>query len=217
MGKESVKPGTFFEVSKSDHIKVEHITKETVVEAEIKLGKRNADLKEGINTGIAFLDHMIEMLAWRSCSNIGISVKCTGYELFHTVAEDAGITYGIALKKLLDNRNSIGVEGRGDSFGLIDEALSRFNISFEGRAGCFIDDDDIKMPENVETTQTANMAAFIEGFSHGSGATVNLKFISGKDPHHIWESAFRGFGEAVRQAMGDNPWRVDTGIGVKGI
>jgi len=217
MGNDSGKLGTLFKNSKSDHVKVEHITRETIVSAEIKLGKRDADLKEGINTGIAFLDHMIEMLAWRSCSNIGISVKCTGYKLFHTVAEDAGITYGIALQRLLDNRNSIGVEGRGDSFGLIDEALSRFNISFEGRAGCVIDEEDIKMPENVETTQTANMVAFIEGFSHGSGATVNLKFISGKDPHHIWESAFRGFGEAVRQAIRDNPWRADTSVGVKGI
>ena len=213
----SEKLGTFFKVSNPNHVKVQHITKETVIEAEIELGKRNPDLKEGINTGIAFLDHMIETVAWRSCSNIGISVHSTRYELFHTIAEDAGITFGIALKKLLDNRKSEGVEGRGSGFGLIDEALSMLNISFEGRAGCAIAEDDIKMPEHVETTQSANLAAFLEGFAHGSGATINLKFISGKDPHHIWESAYRALGEAVRQAISSNPWRSDTSVGVKGI
>ncbi len=44
---------------------------------------------------------------------------------------------------------------------------------------------DVRMPEMVETTQSANLTAFKEGFAQGSIATVDLHFLYGTDPHHL--------------------------------
>ncbi len=81
-----------------------------------------------------------------------------GYELFHTVAEDAGMSFGIAIKQILKNKIRVGVEGRGSAFGLIDEALALVNLSFESRGRSTIIAADVRMPEMVETTQSANLS-----------------------------------------------------------
>lgn len=215
--RESIKLGIFFDISTLQQVKAKRITRETVIEAEVNLGERNLKLKEGINTNIPFLDHMIETIAWRSCINIGISIRSIGYKLFHTLAEDSGITLGNIFRELLKNKNESGVEGSGVGFAALDEALSMVNLSFEGRSNCFITHQDISIPEFVETTHSSNMIAFFEGFSQGASATIHLKFLSGRDPHHIWESGFRAFGEALRKSLKKNPWRAGTTVGVKGI
>jgi len=35
------------------------------------------------------------------------------------------------------------------------------------------------------------------------------------DTHHLWESAFRAFGEALRASLQANPWRKGVIVGVK--
>lgn len=214
---ESMKLGIFFDISTLQQVKAKRITRETVIEAEVNLGERDPKLKEGIDTNIPFLDHMIETVAWRSCINIGISISCISYKLFHTLAEDSGIILGNIFQELLKNRTEFGVEGNGIGFAALDEALSMVNISFEGRSGCFITHQDVNISEFVETTNSSNMIAFFEGFSQGAGATIHLKFLSGRDSHHIWESVFRAFGEALRDSIKKNSWRAGTTVGVKGI
>lgn len=214
---ESMKLGVFFDISTLQQVKAKRITRETVIEAEVNLGERDPKLKEGIDTNIPFLDHMIETVAWRSCINIGISISCISYKLFHTLAEDSGIILGNIFQELLKNRTEFGVEGNGIGFAALDEALSMVNISFEERSGCFITHQDVNISEFVETTNSSNMIAFFEGFSQGASATIHLKFLSGRDSHHIWESAFRAFGEALRDSLKKNPWRAGTTVGVKGI
>jgi imidazoleglycerol-phosphate dehydratase len=214
---ESIKLGIFFNISTLQQVKAKRITKETVIEAEVNLGGRDPKLKEGIDTNIPFLDHMIETVAWRSCVNIGISISCISYKLFHTLAEDSGIILGNIFQELLKNRTEFGIEGNGVGFATLDEALSMVNISFEERSGCFITNQDVNIPEFVETTSSSNMIAFFEGFSQGARATIHLRFLSGRDPHHIWESTFRAFGEALRGSLKKNSWRAGTTVGVKGI
>jgi imidazoleglycerol-phosphate dehydratase len=119
--------------------------------------------------------------------------------------------------RVIENKIPVGIEGCGTSHAIIDEASSVVNLSFEGRSLCTIKDDEISMPAMVETTQSAHMIAFFEGFAQGAHATVHIRFLSGKDPHHIWESAFRAFGEALRASLNANPWRSNTTVGVKGI
>jgi len=211
------KMGIFFDISTLQQVKAKRITRETVIKAKVNLGERDPKLKEGIDTNIPFLDHMIETIAWRSCINIGISISCIGYKLFHTLAEDSGIILGNIFQELLRNKAEFGVEGNGIGFAALDEAFSIVYISFEGRSGCFITHQDVNIPEFVETTSSSNMIAFFEGFSQGASATIHLEFLSGRDPHHIWESAFRAFGEALNGSLKKNLWRAGTTVGVKGI
>ena len=52
------------------------------------------------------------------------------------------------------------------------------------------------------------MWSFVEGFFQGFPATCHLDLLKGRDPHHCWETAFHALGEALRDAMKPNPWRV---------
>ena len=38
--------------------------------------------------------------------------------------------------------------------------------------------------------------------------TCHLDLLKGNDQHHSWESAFHAMGEALRNTLAENPWRV---------
>jgi imidazoleglycerol phosphate dehydratase HisB len=46
-------------------------------------------------------------------------------------------------------------------------------------------------------------------------ATIHIELLRGNDPHHLWESVFRSFGESLRQALTKNEWRKGSVAGVK--
>ena len=79
-------------------IEEKRITRESEVIVKIDRRKRR-EFK--IDTGIQFLNHMIETIAWRACMNIDVSLKLKNYRLKHVIAEDTGIVLGRALKKRL--------------------------------------------------------------------------------------------------------------------
>ena len=92
-----------------------------------------------IDTPLAFLNHMIETIAWRSCLNIDITFKTKTYSLDHVVAEDSGIVIGTALFEIIQNKLSKGINAQGAGIACIDEAMSISSLSVEGRSNSFID------------------------------------------------------------------------------
>ncbi len=187
---------------------VTRITKETEVSITIS---RDEDDKMNVNSGISFLDHMIDTMAWRANFNIGVNIiENTG--LRHPVAEDIGITMGRTVLEMFKNRLDDGVEGYGYARGIIDEAFSDAAISFEGRANCFI-----KGPifDDVDGMSNHDLLAFLEGFSQGCKCTLRIEY-TGRDPHHSWEAVFRGLGLALKMALQPNIWMKGTISGLKG-
>ena len=58
---------------------------------------------------------------------------------------------------------------------------------------------------------------FLGGFAQGGKCTIHVNLSSGEDPHHLWESVFRAFGESLRSCFNQNEFRKGTTPGVKGI
>ena len=90
-------------------------------------------------------------------------------------------------------------------------------MSFEGRALFKI---DYKIPitfEFVEDMKSVDLENFLGGFAQGAKCTIHASIFNGTDPHHIWESLFRAFGESLRRCFDDNKFRKGTTPGVKGI
>ena len=189
-------------------------TGETEIACRIEAGPRRG---WRISTGMDFLDHMIEILAFYSGLNIDLEVR-SGRKLQHTVAEDAGITLGRAIRLMALKRiEEHGITGFGFSQGILDEAASEARISFEGRAGCYIyRNPEIETFGLVEGIEESFLTAFFQGFSQGMGATIQLELKRGEDPHHLWESAFRAFGNALRTLLSRDEWRRGSIAGVKG-
>jgi len=193
---------------------VQRTTRESKIEVWIEFAPRR-DFK--MDTGIEFLNHMIETLAWRMCANIDVSVKTENFKLTHVITEDTGLVLGKALEELFKRRMEKGVNGFGFSKGIIDEASSTVSVSVEGRPGIYLRGDvpGIKI-EKVEDMLSNDLDDFLNGLALGMNCTIHVDVGYGDDPHHTWESVFRGLGEALRLVFEKNKWRKGTTIGVKG-
>jgi len=187
---------------------VRRTTAETNINVRLN-GVKGRKLKN--DTSLPFLDHMLDTLAWRACLNIGAEVE-TGERLRHPIAEDVGITVGIAVLELFRSKLPDGVEGFGFAKGAIDEASADVALSIEGRANSFIDGPEFT---DVEGMSGYDLIAFLEGFSQGCKCTLQVEF-KGRDPHHTWEAVFRGLGLALREALRPNEWRKGSIPGLKG-
>lgn len=170
-------------------------------------------------TGIKFLNHMIQLTGRRGGMNIDAAYKCQLEATYcqHVVWEDVGLAFGAAVSELLANRREDGVEGAGEGVACIDEALTRCYLSFEGRSGCFITiaESDASRRELVEDAKCQDVRQFFEGFTQGARCTLQLELGPATDTHHLWESAFRAFGEALRASLQSNLWRKGVIVGVK--
>lgn len=173
------------------------------------------------DTGIHFLNHMIQTIGRRAGMNIDVQFRCILKETFaqHVVWEDVGMVIGAGIMELLSNRRSSGVAGAGLGSACIDEALSHCYLSFEGRSNCYIEiaESCAKQKEFVEDAKTQDVEQFFEGFAQGARCTVHLMIGKANDSHHLWESAFRAFGEALAVAAQRNEWRKGVIVGVKDV
>jgi len=196
-------------------ISVRRETRESLTEVHLDGGPR----REGvIETGLHFFDHMLETIAWNACLNLDVRFEHKRYRLTHVITEDVGLTLGRALGRLLEERLPEGINGSGSSTMGIDEAIATALVLFEGRSGAFY---DLATPggtgrERVEDMLSADLVAFFDGVAQGARATIHLRSLQGVDPHHVWESLFRAFGVALRNAFAANPWRAGLTAGIKG-
>ncbi len=190
-------------------------TRESEIVAEIDFGKRR---QFSIETGLNFLNHMIETIAWRSCINIDLQFKANGYSLNHVRAEDSGTVLGKAFLRAIEERIPEGIECFGFSYAVLDDANALAIVSIEGRANAFIERkaQGAKL-EMVEDMLSADLVAFLNGFAQGLRGTVRINIETGEDPHESWETAFRALGEALRKCFQKNEWRKGTIAGVKGV
>lgn len=195
-------------------VAVRRETRESLAEARVDDGPRRDC---SIETGLNFFDHMLETIAWQGCLNLELRFAHKRYRLTHVITEDVGLTLGRALGRLLEERTPGGVNGAGSAIMAIDEAIAMALISFEGRANAYY---DLATPggrhERVEDMLAADLIAFFDGVAQGARATIHLRSLQGVDPHHVWESLFRAFGVALRNALGRNEWRAGLTAGIKG-
>ncbi len=196
-----------------DEAEILRKTRETEIRCLIKAGARRG---WRISTGINFLDHMLEILAFYSGFNLDVEVEVSR-RLLHTIVEDVGITLGRAFYLIASQRvEAYGIKGFGFSQGILDEAFSEARISFEGRVGCYLSrGPQVRSFGLVEDIEEKFLESFFQGFSQGMKATIQLELRRGDDPHHLWESAFRAFGNALRNMLERDEWKKGSIAGVK--
>lgn len=188
-------------------------TTETEITCRIRHGPRQP---WNLNTGLNFLNHMIEELAYFSEFNIDTVVKSPHYLLAHTTIEDAGITLGRAFYELaMERSKKSGVRGFGSGQCILDEAFAEARVSFEGRVGTYITRHARRFG-TVEDVQEEFLESFFQGFAQGMRLTIHLDLLRADDPHHLWEACFRAFGVALRESLIADEWRKGGIAGVKG-
>ena len=103
--------------------KISRKTKETSISVDLNIDGKG---KYKIDTGIGFLNHMLEQLSKHSSIDMNIKAKGDTHIDLHHTTEDTGIAIGEALKKALKNFPAVNAEIDGDEI----IYKNYYNISF---------------------------------------------------------------------------------------
>ena len=153
--------------------------------------------KSEINSGIGFLDHMLDLFAKHG--RMDLKVKCTGdtFVDFHHSAEDIGIVLGHAFKEAIGDKK--GIKRYGNMLLPMDESLVLASLDISGRA--FLKYDLIIPTEKVGEMDTELIEEFFISFVRNADITLHIKQLDGTNSHHIIEAAFKAVARAIREAV----------------
>ncbi len=177
---------------------VQRDTKETQIRVSVDLDGTG---KASLNTGLPFLEHMLEQVARHG--RLDIEVDASGdleIDAHHTV-EDIGITLGQAVFKALGDKT--GIRRYGHAYVPLDEALSRVVIDCSGRPGIEYNVDFTRA--RVGKFDVDLFFEFFQGFINHAQVTLHVDGLRGRNSHHIIETVFKAFGRALRMAVEMDP------------
>ena len=178
--------------------KISRKTKETSISVEVNIdGKGNYQ----IDTGIGFLDHMLEQLSKHSLIDIKIKAKGDTHIDLHHTTEDTGIAIGEALKKAL--KKSVGIRRYAHAMIPMDETLTRVALDVSNRP-YLIWKVDLKV-EKLGEMDTELFKEWFQAFSQAAGITLHIENLYGDNSHHKVESCFKGLARSLRSALEIDP------------
>jgi len=189
---------------------VERKTKETDIKLELNLDGGGISK---IDTGIPFIDHMLDLMAARAFMDIQITAKGdTEIDDHHTI-EDLGICLGKAINQALGEKR--GIRRYGQATIPMDEAMTRVAIDISNRPF-------LAYRVSLKRTNTGKfdvnlVKEFFRALVNYSGITMHIDLVSGDDAHHIAESIFKAFGIALDKAIGIESRLEDAVPSTKGI
>ena len=176
---------------------LERKTKETSVQVSVSLDGMGAVETE---TGIRFLDHMIQSLSTHSL--VDIEVKASG-DLQHHIVEDVALTLGSALNKALGDRK--GIRRFGYAIVPMDDALALSAVDLVRRPYSSI--QFMLERSTIEDTPREDLEHFLPSLSTTLEATIHVKVLDGRNDHHKIEAGVKSFALALRDAIAPDPRR----------
>ncbi len=157
--------------------------------------------KAEFQTGVPFLDHMLDQIARHGLIDIRVLAKGDLHIDDHHTVEDIGITIGQAMRDALGDKK--GIRRYGHSYVPLDEALSRVVIDLSGRPGLTYQVSLTR--DRIGSFDVDLVHEFFQGFVNHVPCTLHIDCIRGNNAHHIVETIFKAFGRALRQAVEPDP------------
>jgi imidazoleglycerol-phosphate dehydratase len=185
-------------------------TLETQITVSVNLdgtGKTNFD------TGIPFLEHMLDQVARHGMVDLDIKAKGDLHIDDHHTVEDIGITLGQAVAKAAGDKK--GILRYGHAYVPLDEALSRVVVDFSGRPGL-----EFHVPFTRSAVGGFDVDLFLEffqGFVNHALVTLHVDNLRGANSHHQAETVFKAFGRALRMALTADPRMAGITPSTKGV
>jgi imidazoleglycerol-phosphate dehydratase len=173
-------------------------TKETDIAVAVAIDGTG---QSSIETGIGFLDHMLDLLARHSRMDITVKAKGDLHIDDHHTAEDVGIALGQAVKQAIGDMK--GITRYADVHLPMDEALTRVAIDVSGRP--FLVFKVRFNRDKIGTFDTELVNEWFQAFAMNCGLTLHVETLYGSNDHHISESCFKGLARALRAALSIDP------------
>ena len=184
-------------------------TRETGITASVYIDGQGV---YDIETGIGFLDHMLEQLSRHSLIDITLAAKGDLHVDDHHTTEDTGIVIGEAMAKALGERR--GIVRYGSALIPMDETLSRVAIDLSNRP-YLVWKVAFSKPK-LGDMDSELFREWFHAFAQAAGATLHVENIYGENNHHIIESCFKGLARALGEAVAIDPRRRDAVPSTKG-
>ena len=171
-------------------------TKETDIKISLKLDGIG---KSSINSGVGFLDHMLESFSKHSL--IDLDIKCDGDTHIddHHSVEDIGIVLGSLLSDAIYPVKDM--ERFGSANIVMDEACVSCDIDLSNRPFIVF---DLELDGKVGLFDTELVEEFFRAFVLNSSITAHIVQVRGKNKHHIVEASFKAMAVALRRATTRN-------------
>ncbi len=174
---------------------VERKTKETDIFLRLDI---DGNGKGEVDTGIGFLDHMLEGFARHGFFNLEVKVKGDLHVDGHHTVEDVGSVLGQAVKGALGNKT--GIRRYGSFILPMDDALVLCAVDLCGRPYFSY---ECEFPaERIGGLDTELIREFFYAVSYSAGMNLHIKMISGINSHHMAEAMFKSFAKALDEAAG---------------
>lgn len=158
-----------------------------------------------INSGIGFLDHMLELFAFWGHFDLDIATNSADLKVdIHHTNEDLGIVLGQAFKKALGDK--IGINRLGSMSVPMEEVTANVAVDISGRGSSRLDMDGQPQPQDGYNIEYAKH--FFEAFAKQLGMNLNIKIDNVVlDLHATLEPAFKALGKALDIATQIDPRR----------
>jgi imidazoleglycerol-phosphate dehydratase/histidinol-phosphatase len=172
--------------------RVERVTKETSITAEIDLDGRGIS---EISTGLHFFDHMLDQLSRHGGCDLRLLVTGDLEVDEHHTVEDTALALGELYREALGDKRGISRYG----FLLpMDDSLAQVAVDFSGRPWLVWDVSFTR--DMIGDVPSELFYHFFKSFSDAAGCNLNIK-AWGDNSHHMIEAIFKGFARALKGAV----------------
>jgi len=173
---------------------IQRKTKETNIRVAFALDGAG---KSKINTGLPFLDHMLELFAKHGLFNLEINCKGDLEIDDHHSVEDIAITLGRALSQALGDK--VGINRYGEAIVPMDEALCRSVIDLSGRF--YLVYEVATKRQRIGNFSVELAEHFWRSFAEAAKFNLHIDCLRGRNTHHMLEGTFKATARALRQAV----------------
>jgi imidazoleglycerol-phosphate dehydratase len=175
-------------------VKINRNTLETQISVSINLDGTGVS---SFNTGVPFLDHMLDQIARHGMMDIEVNAKGDLHIDAHHTVEDIGITLGQAFAQAIGDKK--GIRRYAHAYVPLDEALSRVVLDISGRPGLEFDCTFTRAA--IGSFDVDLIHEFFQGFVNHANITLHIDNLKGHNAHHQAETIFKAFGRALRMAV----------------
>ncbi len=175
--------------------RVNRATSETDISLALNLDGTG---KVNVSTGFGLADHMLTLMAF--WANFDLDLTCRGdihIDAHHSL-EDSALVLGQAFLDALGERK--GIARVGWARVPMDEALAEVTLDLSGRPYLVYQGADL-LPPLLGGEERDLWREFFKSFAAGARMNLHISYQYGLNGHHLLESACKGLGLALRQAV----------------
>jgi imidazoleglycerol-phosphate dehydratase len=192
--------------------RINRTTSETAVDLYLSVDGSPEQSPE-IDTGLPFLDHMLQQIAVHGLFDLKISAKGDLEIDPHHTTEDVALTLGQGFREALGDR--AGIVRMASAYCPMDESLAWVAVDLSGRPYTVFD-VEWQAPA-IGGIPSTLFKHFFESFSLEARCNLHLRALYGDDDHHKAEALFKAFGRALDASSIIDPRRLGVIPSSKGI